>query len=101
VFALSSIDAGLPNVVLEAMSAGTPVVAADAGGTSEIITDGENGFVVPVRDAPALAERIGRLVDDGDLSSRIGSEGTRTVQERFSVPRMVDNIENIFINAIN
>jgi glycosyltransferase involved in cell wall biosynthesis len=101
VFALSSIDEGLPNVVLEAMSAGTPVVAADAGGTSEIITDGENGFVVPVRDAPALAERIGRLVDDGDLSSRIGSEGTRTVQERFSVPRMVDNIENIFINAIN
>jgi glycosyltransferase involved in cell wall biosynthesis len=99
VFALSSIDEGLPNVVLEAMSVGTPVVAADAGGASEIITDGADGFIAPVRDAAALADRIGRLVGDRELRTRIGSAGKDTVRERFSLPRMVDNIEDLFLRS--
>jgi glycosyltransferase involved in cell wall biosynthesis len=96
VFALSSIDEGLPNVVLEAMSAGTPVVAADAGGTSEIITDGKDGFVVPVRNAAALAERIAMLINDKALGASMGSEGRQTVQKRFSIQRMIDKIEGLF-----
>jgi glycosyltransferase involved in cell wall biosynthesis len=100
VFALSSIDEGLPNVVLEAMSVGTPVVAADAGGTSEIITDGADGFVVPVRAAAALADRIGSLIDSKELSSRIGAAGKHTVRQRFTVPRMLDNIEKLFAGSL-
>jgi glycosyltransferase involved in cell wall biosynthesis len=96
VFALSSIDEGLPNVVLEAMSMGTPVAATDAGGTSEIITDGKDGFVVPVRNAEALAEKIALLINDKALRARMGSAGKKTVQERFTVQCMVDNIENLF-----
>lgn len=101
VFVLSSIDEGLPNVVLEAMSVGTPVVAADAGGTSEIITDGVDGFVVPVRNAAALAERIKQLIADKSLSAGIGSSGKKTVQERFSVPGMIDNVEKVFIDSMD
>jgi len=97
VFALSSIDEGLPNVVLEAMSVGTPVAAADAGGTSEIITDGKDGFVVPVRNAAALAERIARLINDTIVRARMGSAGNKTVLERFSIRRMIDNIEKLFL----
>jgi len=97
VFALSSIDEGLPNVVLEAMSVGTPVAAADAGGTLEIITDGVDGFVVPVRNAEALAEKIALLINDKALRARMGSAGKQTVLERFSIQRMIDNIEKLFL----
>jgi glycosyltransferase involved in cell wall biosynthesis len=99
VFVLSSIDEGLPNVVLESMSVGTPVVAADAGGTSEIITDGNNGFVVPIKDPRALAERISRLVSDPALRARMGAAGRETARSRFSVPRMVEKVEALFIGA--
>jgi glycosyltransferase involved in cell wall biosynthesis len=99
VFALSSIDEGLPNVVLEAMSAGTPVVAADAGGTAEIITDGKDGFVVPIKDPHALAERISRLVTDPALRARIGAAGLETARSRFSILRMVEKVEALFINS--
>lgn len=100
VFVLSSIDEGLPNVVLEAMSVGTPVVAADAGGTREIITDGQDGFVVPVRDACALAREITRLVSDNDLRQKIGSAGQKTVRERFSIQQMVEGVESLFYQSL-
>ncbi len=96
VFVLSSIDEGLPNVVLEAMSVGTTVVAADAGGTSEIITDRTDGFIVPVKNAQALAQRIALLVSDAALRKQIGAAGQKTVRERFSIPRMVERVEALF-----
>jgi glycosyltransferase involved in cell wall biosynthesis len=99
VFVLSSIDEGLPNVVLEAMSVGTPVVAADAGGTPEIITDGEDGFVVPIKNARALAERIAQLVNDNNLRARIGMAGQKTVQERFLISCMVEKVETLFLRS--
>lgn len=99
-FVLSSVDEGLPNVVLEAMGVGTPVVAADAGGTAEIITDGADGFVVPVKDSGSLAGWIGLLVKDNALAEKIGSAGKKTVQERFSIPRMVEKLETLFSRSI-
>jgi glycosyltransferase involved in cell wall biosynthesis len=100
IFILSSIDEGLPNVVLEAMSVGTPVVAADAGGTAEIITDGVNGYVVPTRDAAAIARRAGELLRDNRLRAEIGTKGFLTVQERFSIPVMVERVEALFSSAV-
>ena len=100
VFVLTSIDEGLPNVVLEAMSVGTPVVAADAGGTGEIITDGKDGFVVPARNPEAIAERIAGLVNDTALREKIGSAGKRTVMGRFTIGRMVDAVEALFAGRV-
>ncbi|MBN2035768.1 MAG: glycosyltransferase, partial [Chitinispirillaceae bacterium] len=99
-FVLSSIDEGLPNVVLEAMSVGTPVVAADAGGTSEIITDGVDGFVAPVKNPQALADKIGAIIYNKELNARIGSSGKGTVRERYATPLMVDNIELLFSKTL-
>jgi glycosyltransferase involved in cell wall biosynthesis len=99
-FVLSSIDEGLPNAVLEAMSVGTPVVAADAGGTAEIITDGVDGYVVPLRDPGAIAEQAGRLISDGALRKRIGEAGRATVRERFSIGAMVDAVERLFAASL-
>lgn len=100
VFVLSSVDEGLPNVVLEAMSVGTPVVTSDAGGTREIITDGQDGFIVPVKDAAVLAERIALLINDKALRNRIGSAGEKTIRERFSVQQMIGSVESLFYQSI-
>ena len=100
IFVLSSIDEGLPNVVLEAMSAGTAVVAAEAGGTAEIITDGVDGFVVPTKSASALAEKIGFLIENEAVRKKIGDAARATAVKRFSIEVMVDAVEKLFQEQI-
>jgi glycosyltransferase involved in cell wall biosynthesis len=71
-------------VVAEAMAVGRPVVATKPGGPSEIIREGETGFLVPPNDPQALADRVGQLLRDSALASRIGSSGAADVVVRFS-----------------
>jgi len=97
IFVLSSIDEGLPNVVLEAMAVGTAVVASDAGGTKEILTDGENGYVVPVKSAVALADKIELLLADESLRTRIAMAGLDCVKEKFTIEKNVESVERLFM----
>jgi glycosyltransferase involved in cell wall biosynthesis len=69
--ALPSHSEGSPNVVLEAMAAGVPVVATAAGGVPEILTDQQNGLIVPLRDPAAMADGIERLLQDELLRSGV------------------------------
>ena len=70
VFALSSDYEGIPNVVLEAFAAGTPVVATDCspGGVRVLIDDAINGFIIPIRDTKSLAQKTLQIIKDNDLS---------------------------------
>jgi glycosyltransferase involved in cell wall biosynthesis len=70
---------GWPHVLVEAMGVGTPVIAAHAGGTPELVRDGENGLLVPVGDTAALADAIRRVLDDPALVTRLRDGGRRTV----------------------
>ncbi len=72
VFALASGSEGVPTAALEAMAAARPVVTTDAGHVRSIVGDGVHGFVVPVGDIAALAERIGRLLEDRGLAAEMG-----------------------------
>ncbi len=99
-FALSSVDEGLPNVVLEAMSVGTPVVAADAGGTNEIIIDGVNGFIVPIKNSEMLATRIETVLSDANRRESMGQRGLETVKKSFVIKTMVDNVESVFKHSL-
>ncbi|HEX3020026.1 MAG TPA: glycosyltransferase [Chitinispirillaceae bacterium] len=101
VFVLSSIDEGLPNVVLEAMSVGTPVVAALAGGTDEIVNDGIDGFTVPVKDSLKIAEKTGVLLDDENLRAKFGTAGLNRVKKNFTMEVMVDSLNEIFVNSVS
>jgi glycosyltransferase involved in cell wall biosynthesis len=76
---------GLVN--LEAMEHGRPVVATSFGGSPEVVEDGVSGFVVNPFDTQALAERIGRLLADGELSRRMGAAGRARLLERFGIER--------------
>jgi len=70
---------GFGLVVLEAMSQGLPVIATPVGCVPDLIRDGDNGLVVPARDANALARAVRRLMDAPEERQRIGGNGAVTV----------------------
>jgi glycosyltransferase involved in cell wall biosynthesis len=83
-FVLPSTFDNSPNVALEAMSAGLPVVATDVGGVSEYVKSGINGQLVAAGDAAALAEAMVSLAQDGEYSRRIGRHNRDEVVSRYS-----------------
>ncbi|RBI62209.1 hypothetical protein DMJ13_10020 [halophilic archaeon] len=88
-----------PTVNLEAFAAGTPVVTTRFGGASELVTDGEDGFVVDPRDADALADALRRLLADPPRAAQFGERGRRTVADSFAVERAVDGYLSILNRA--
>ncbi len=96
VFALSSIHEGLPMALAEAMACGVPCVAFDcAAGVREIITNGEDGIVVPPRNVPALSAGLAQLMDDDDLRQRLGAAARASVH-RFAPDVIAAEWEAVF-----
>ena len=85
----SSYGEGVPKSLIEAAAAGRAIVATDIAGCREIVRDGENGLLVPPRDAPALAAALRRLIDDGTLRQRFGARGRAIAQARFGIADVV------------
>jgi glycosyltransferase involved in cell wall biosynthesis len=83
VLVLPSHREGLPTVVLEAQAAGKPVVGASATGIVDLVVDGETGLLFPVRDVPALAEALAKLITDKALASKLGLAGQEQVIRKF------------------
>lgn len=90
VFAMISEPLGCPNSSLEAMAAGLPVVATDAGGARDQLEDGA-GVLVPRGDVDALGRALARVLADSALRSELGARAEQRVRERFSLERMVDD----------
>ena len=78
-------------VIIEAMAMGKPVVAGDAGGPTEIITEGVNGLLAPYENADALAQAILRYLDDPSLAARLGSAAKQRAAD-FSTQRYAQNL---------
>jgi glycosyltransferase involved in cell wall biosynthesis len=72
VFAIASIEEGMAKVQAEAMACGAPVVATENSGAGDLIEDGSEGFIVPIRAPEIMAERLQRLADDSELCARMG-----------------------------
>lgn len=89
IFVLSSHREGLPNVVLEAMAAGLPVVASAVGGIPEVVRHGRTGWLVPPEDPGAMADALEHLLADDCMRSAFGDAGRRLVEEEYSLSRMV------------
>jgi glycosyltransferase involved in cell wall biosynthesis len=87
---------GIPNVLMEAMACGLPVVTTPVSGIPEIISDGFNGRLVPPDDPAALADALQRIDADGPLAESLSNEARATVRERFDGERFAAQLAALF-----
>jgi len=92
VYVLPSYREGTPRTVLEAMAMGRPVITTDAPGCRETVTDGVNGFLVPVKAEQALAEAMEKFIAEPGLIGEMGKESRRIAEEKYDVRKINQNI---------
>lgn len=95
-FVLPSRNEGISNTILESMSTGLPVIASDVGGNPELISDGENGALVPANDVDALAAAIERYLDDPALVDAHGAAARERAVRHFSLSAMVQSYQRMY-----
>ena len=100
IYVQSSLWEGLCLTVVEAIASGLPVVATNVGGIPESIIDGYNGFLVPPKNPEALAEKIIELIDNPDLREKMGENGRKIAEEKYSLDNMVKKIEELVDSLI-
>jgi glycosyltransferase involved in cell wall biosynthesis len=99
-FLLVSENEGAPVAAIEALATGVPVVATDAGGTRTVVDDRETGFLRAIGDIAGLAGALTELRDRRDLRSRFSQAGPTRMRERFSVERMVDDVDRLYARFV-
>lgn len=93
---LPSYREGLPKALLEAAACGRAIVTCDVPGCREVVRDGDNGLLVPARDAASLAVALKRLLQDHALRQRMARRGRERAVEEFSVERVVADTLNVY-----
>lgn len=99
VFLLSSRFEGLPRSVLESLASGVPVVATDVDGIPEILCDGRNGFICPIDDYNALAEKVSLILQNPDISRQLLEKVDRDL-EPFSAEKMIDDLFHLYSELV-
>jgi len=101
ILVMASEKEGLPRVILEAMLMGKPVIACDIAGPSELIVDGETGFLVPVGQTKAIANAMLSLTKDSALRDQMGEKAKERVTRNFPVEKYANSVNKIFEELIN
>ncbi len=92
---------GFGMVLLEAAASGVPVIGSRHGGIPESVIDGRTGFLVPERDADALARRMIELLGDSAARHRMGAEGRAHAERNFDIRRQTELLENFYDAVIS
>lgn len=95
---LPSYREGLPKSLIEACAIGRPIVTTNAIGCRECVSDGENGFLVPIKDSNSIATALVRLFNDEDLRLRMGKKSRELAERDFSIDSVVEKTFAIYLN---
>jgi glycosyltransferase involved in cell wall biosynthesis len=98
--AVTSNNEGTPFSAIEAMAAGCPVVATGVGGLTDLIQEGQTGYIVPPGDAHAVAEAILRLLRAPETASRMGQAARVRVKDAFAVHRLIRDTEQLYLEQL-
>lgn len=99
VFVLNSSYEGLPHTVVEAMQAGVPVVATNAGGTPEIVLDRETGLLVPVGEQKPLQDAVTEVLTQPGLADKLATRAQERLATTFSYEQMIMDTEKLLLQA--
>lgn len=99
VFVLPSLSEGFPNVLLEAMAFGLPIVASRIGGIPDIIEDGIHGYLVEPKDVLGIAEKVLKILADESLSRKFSIKNRNEV-ERYNYSGILEKLEDIFASIL-
>ena len=98
---LPSYREGLPKTLIEAASAGRPIVTTDVPGCREVVQHGKNGILVSIRNAEQLADAIEKLIRDPELCRIMGRKGRQMAEQQFSVQRVVDETLDLYSELLS
>lgn len=93
---LTSDNEGTPVSLIEAQACNLPVISTDVGGVRDIVKDGETGFIVPKKNADALAEKLTLLINSKEIREKMSQNGWKFVEEQFHYTTLVSNMENYY-----
>ena len=93
---LPSYREGLPKVLLEAASCGRPIVATDTPGCREVVRNGENGLLAPVRSTVDLADAISSLIENKELRQKMGARGREIVVSEFAIEKVISETMTVY-----
>lgn len=93
---IPSLTEGFPNIILEGMSMGIPVIASAVGAVPEIITHGSDGFIFDVHDIQTATELLISLICRSSYRKEIGSEGRKTILKRFQISRKIQKLSRLY-----
>jgi colanic acid/amylovoran biosynthesis glycosyltransferase len=92
---------GFGVTIAEASAMNLPVVVTSCGGITDQVIDGVTGYIVPQRDANAMADRMKRLVEDIDLRSKMGQAGRMRMVKNFDTKKQIQKLEMVLDVSIN
>lgn len=101
IFTLPSFAEGVPVVLMEAMATGLPVVTTRIAGISELVEDGVGGYLAPPGNPDELASRLEILLNDSELSQRMGQAGRRQIIEAFDINKEAGRLEVLLNSYLN
>lgn len=81
VFVLPSLNEGMSNAMLEALSSGLPIIATDTGGSKELIKEGENGYIIKMKNSDDIAQKLEKLINNPELKKRMGENSRKKALE--------------------
>ena len=97
---LSTYTEGISNSIIEFMAIGKPVIATDGGGTNEIIIHKETGYLIPKESPEILRETVLKLVNDSELTQKLGQNGKERIVREFSMNSMIGSYHSLYKSTV-